>query len=370
VLKDGLSVEVRATPTIYEARGEFQLTVEAVRLAGLGALYEKFAALKAKLDAAGWFHADRKRPLPPFPRAVGIVTSPHAAALRDVLTTLLRRLPGMPVIIYPTPVQGSVAASSIAKAIAAANARAEVDVLIVCRGGGSIEDLWAFNEEAVALAIFQSRIPIVSGVGHETDFTICDFVADLRAPTPTGAATLVVPDRMALRANAATLGARWRKAVERALELRMQDLDLVSRRLVHPAARNRLRQEALSGLARRMARAALTACERPRSALLPIGRQLARTFRAAPRQSAIVAEARERWRRAGSERIAAPARRLGALELSLSHLSPQAVLERGYSIVTGANGTIVHDVGAVVIGETIGVQFARGEAEARVTGKP
>ena len=153
VLKDGLSVEVRATPTIYEARGEFQLTVEAVRLAGLGALYEKFAALKAKLDAAGWFHADRKRALPTFPRAVGIVTSPRAAALRDVLTTLLRRLPGTPVIVYPTPVQGSVAASGIIAAIAAANARAEVDVLILCRGGGSIEDLGAFNEEEVALAI-------------------------------------------------------------------------------------------------------------------------------------------------------------------------------------------------------------------------
>src|SRR5450631_2565645 len=149
--RDGLSVEVRATPTIYEARGEFQLTVEAVRLAGLGALYGKFAALKAKLEAAGWFHADRKRTLPAFPRAVGIVTSPQAAALRDVLATLLRRLPGTPVIVYPTPVQGSFAGSSIAAAIVTANTRAEVDVLIVCRGGGSIEDLWAFNEEAVAL---------------------------------------------------------------------------------------------------------------------------------------------------------------------------------------------------------------------------
>jgi exodeoxyribonuclease VII large subunit len=367
LLKDGLSVEVRATPTIYEARGEFQLTVEAVRLAGLGALYEKFAALKAKLEAAGWFHADRKRALPMFPRAVGIVSSPHAAALRDVLTTLLRRLPGMPVIVYPTPVQGFIAASSIAAAIAVANARAEVDVLILCRGGGSIEDLWAFNEEAVALAIFQSRIPIVSGVGHETDFTICDFVADLRAPTPTGAATMVVPDHRALRASAGAIGARWRKAVERALELRMQNLDLISRRLVHPAARIQRRQETLAGLARRMARAAAAAYEQPRSALLPIGRDLARLFRTAPPQSAAIVEARKRWRHAGGERVAALAQRLGMLEQSLLHLSPQAVLERGYSIVTGAGGAIVQDAGAVGIGETIGVQFARGEAEARVT---
>lgn len=367
LLRDGLSVEVRATPTIYEARGEFQLTVEAVRLAGLGALYEKFAALKARLDAAGWFHADRKRALPTFPRAVGIVTSRHAAALRDVLTTLLRRLPGMPVIIYPTPVQGSVAASSIASAIATANERAEVDVLIVCRGGGSIEDLWAFNEEAVALAIFQSRIPIVSGVGHETDFTICDFVADVRAPTPTGAAALVVPDRLALRASAGAIGARWRKAVERALQMRMQHLDMISRRLVHPAERILQRQENLTALAWRIARAGAAAYERPRSALLPIRRDLARLFRTAPRQSATVAETRERWRRAGGERLAALAQRLGALEQSVRHLNPQAVLERGYSIVTGADGTIVHDAGAVRIDEAIGVQFARGEAEARVT---
>jgi exodeoxyribonuclease VII large subunit len=281
----------------------------------------------------------------------------------------LRRLPGTPVIVYPTPVQGWVAASSIAAAIAAANAHGKVDVLIVCRGGGSIEDLWAFNEEAVALAIFRSRIPVVSGVGHETDFTICDFVADLRAATPTGAATLVVPDRLALRANAATLGARWRKAVERSLELRMQDLDRVSRRLVHPAARIRQRQEALTALARRMTRAGTAACERQRNALLPLGRDLTRLFRAVPQQSAAVADAHQRWRRAGSERVAALRRRLAALESSLLHLSPQAVLERGYSIVTASDGNIVDDAKAVAIGECIGVQFARGEAEARITRK-
>jgi exodeoxyribonuclease VII large subunit len=276
----------------------------------------------------------------------------------------------MPVIVYPTPVQGYMAASSIAAAIVTANARAEVDVLIVCRGGGSIEDLWAFNEEAVALAIFRSRIPIVSGVGHETDFTICDFVADQRGATPTSAATLVVPDRLAVRARAATLGARWRKAVERALELRMQELDLISRRLVHPAARIRQRQEALGALARRMTRAARTACERPRSALLPAGRDLVRLLRSPPRQSATVTVAHGRWRRAGGERVAALGRRLVALDQSLLHLSPHAVLERGYSIVTGADGAIVHDASAVAIGESIGVQFARGEAEARVTRKP
>ncbi|MGA8032467.1 MAG: exodeoxyribonuclease VII large subunit, partial [Casimicrobiaceae bacterium] len=179
-LRDGLAVEVRATPTIYEARGDFQLGVETVRLAGVGALYEKFLRMKAALEAAGWFDPARKRALPRFPRRIGIVTSLKAAALRDVLTTLSRRYPAAGVVIYPAPVQGAGAADEIAAAIRVANERGDVDVLIVCRGGGSLEDLWAFNEEAVARAVFESALPVVSGVGHETDFTICDFVADLR----------------------------------------------------------------------------------------------------------------------------------------------------------------------------------------------
>ena len=201
-LRDGLHVEVRAVPTIYEAKGEFQLNVDSARVSGPGALYEKFARLKARLDAQGWFAPERKRPLPRFPRAVGIVTSLRAAALSDVLAALRRRLPTLPVILYPAAVQGAAAAAEIADAILAASSRAEVDALIVCRGGGSIEDLWAFNEEIVARAVLESRIPVVSGVGHETDFTICDFVADVRAATPTAAAALVAPERGVLRAAA------------------------------------------------------------------------------------------------------------------------------------------------------------------------
>ncbi|MGZ5661635.1 MAG: exodeoxyribonuclease VII large subunit, partial [Usitatibacter sp.] len=173
--ENGQQVEVRARVTLYEPRGNYQLVVEEIRRAGLGALYEAFGKLKAKLEAEGLFEADRKRALPPFPRAIGIVTSPAAAALRDVLTTLARRAPMVPVILYPAQVQGESAAGQIARAIEAANARLEVDVLIVCRGGGSIEDLWAFNEEVVARAIAASRLPVVSGVGHETDFSIADF---------------------------------------------------------------------------------------------------------------------------------------------------------------------------------------------------
>ena len=345
-LRDGLAVEVRATASIYEARGEFQLNVETVRLAGQGALYEKFARLKARLEAAGLFAVERKRPLPAYPRAVGLVTSTRAAALRDLLTTLRRRWPALRVIIYPTPVQGDGAAASIALAIRTANERSEVDVLIVARGGGSIEDLWAFNEEAVAQAVFESALPVVSGVGHETDFTICDFVADARAPTPTGAAALVAPDREAVMRNVAAMAGRWRQAQQRALEGRMQRVDGLSRRLTHPAAR--LEQQA-------------------RDAALLAGR-LARAFRhrldAASTGASAVAQ-----RLAGSVRLRQERfdLRMAALAQNLAHLNPQGVLERGYAIVTAAGGAIVEDASKLVVGDDVDIAFARGNAGATIT---
>jgi len=369
VLKDGLAVEVRATPTIYEARGEFQLNVEAVRLAGVGVLYEQFARLKAKLEAAGWFRAERKRPLPAFPRAVGVVTSPHGAALRDVLTTLQRRMPALPVIVYPTAVQGDGAAAEIAAAIAATSARAEVDVLIICRGGGSIEDLWAFNEEAVARAVLDSAIPVVSGVGHETDFTICDLVADMRAPTPTAAAALAVPDRHALRGQVATVAARWRRAVERTLELRMQRLDLVSRRLVHPAARIRQQRDTVVALALRLVRGASSGQRERLRELTTTGQNLTRLLRAPPRQRMSIDRMRERWQRSGSESLTALSQRLATLGQSLRHLNPQGVLDRGYSIVTTEAGAVVQNAGELTVGDALNLRFARGEAGARVTTK-
>jgi exodeoxyribonuclease VII large subunit len=254
-LKDGLSVEVRATPSIFEPRGEFQLNVETVRLAGVGALYEKFERLKARLAAAGLFADARKRTLPAYPRTIGIVTSPRAAALRDVVTTVRRRWPALSVILYPAAVQGIGAATEIAAAIRAANAHAKVDVLIVARGGGSIEDLWAFNEEIVARAVFHSVIPVVSGVGHETDFTICDFVADVRAPTPTAAATLTAPDGRAVAAALAAIAARFQRAAMRAIETRIQRTDGLARRLIHPAARLARQRLDATALAARLARA-------------------------------------------------------------------------------------------------------------------
>lgn len=368
-LTDGMQVEVRATPTIYEARGEFQLNVETVRRAGVGALYEQFARLKARLEAAGWFAAERKRVLPRHPRAVGIVTSPRAAALSDVLTTFARRMPSLPIILYPAAVQGSAAAAELVAAIAAANTRAEVDVLIVCRGGGSIEDLWVFNEEAVARAVLDSRIPIVSGIGHETDFTICDFVADVRAPTPTGAATLIGADRSALLVEVAALVARWRRAVERGLEVPMQRLDGVSRRLVHPAQRLAAQQEELGVLAQRLCRAAGRAQAQRQQQLALTGQTLARLLHAPPPGRLSLERARERWQVRGREHIAALTQQLGRVGAGLRHLSPQGVLERGYSIVTTAAGVIVQDVAQTSVGDALLLRFARGSAAAQVTGK-
>ncbi len=366
-LKDGLSVEVRATASIYEARGEFQLNVETVRLAGIGALYEKFERLKARLDAAGWFAVERKRPLPAYPRAVGIVTSVGAAALRDVLTTLGRRWPALPVILYPTAVQGEGAAGAIASAIDAAGVHARVDVLIVTRGGGSIEDLWAFNEEAVARAVFESPIPVVSGVGHETDFTICDFVADARAPTPTGAAALVVPDRRAVMTNIAGLANRWRRASLRSLETRSQRVDGLARRLVHPAAKLGQQRRDAAGLAGRLARACRNRLASAATDVDACGRRLAWLLRRPLPQTVRLAPLGVAMSRAAAIHLERAKARLSTLERSLGHLNPHEVLERGYAIVTTADGSIVYDAARLVVGDDVTLAFGRGRADAKIT---
>jgi exodeoxyribonuclease VII large subunit len=366
-VKDGLRVEVRAMPTIYEARGEFQLNVDMVRLSGLGVLYEQFTRRKARLEAAGWFAAARKRPLPAFPRAIGVVTSIRAAALSDVLTTLRRRMPALPVIVYPASVQGAGAACEIAVAIAAANAHARVDVIIVCRGGGSIEDLWAFNEEAVARAVFESRIPIVSGVGHETDFTICDFVADARGPTPTGAAALASPDGSALERKLAELAAHSRRSAQRMLERSMQRLDRATQRLVHPAARlaaQRDKLDALRGRLARIERACFTLRQRD---LAVAGRRFMRLLRAPALQRALLERVRASWQRGKEARLGTLSQRIASLELALKHLGPQAVLDRGYSIVMTEKGAVVQDASQLAAGEGVALRFARGTADATVT---
>jgi exodeoxyribonuclease VII large subunit len=366
-LKDGLAVEVRAVPTMYEARGEFQLNVDAIRLAGVGALYERFLVLKQKLEAAGWFAPERKRALPRYPKSVGVVTSTRAAALVDVVTTLARRWPALRVVVYPASVQGPGAADELAAAIRVANARGEVDALIVCRGGGSLEDLWAFNEEILARAIFESRLPIVSGVGHETDFTICDFVADLRAPTPTGAAMLLAPDRDALAHKLEQWTARLVRHERHAIQMRQQRLDIASRRLVHPAARLAAQRERLRACASRASLAWQQRIRHDRSRVAQGHARLVRELRALRREPADLKRLEVRWRQAARSRMTALAERVERLGQHLKHLDPREVLTRGYSIVTATDGRIVQDAAEVAPGDAVGLTFAHGGAEARIT---
>jgi exodeoxyribonuclease VII large subunit len=345
--RDGAQVEVRALATLYEARGKFQLNVEVMRRAGLGALYEAFERLKAKLGKEGLFDTERKRPLARFPRAIGVVTSPQAAALRDVLTTLRRRMPRLPAILYPAPVQGEGAAERIAAAIALAGARRECDVLIVCRGGGSIEDLWAFNEEIVARAIVACPIPVVSGVGHETDFTIADFAADRRAPTPTAAAEMACPSCEELSKLLDHSARRLLRVAMRALQDRMQRLDFLSRRLVHPGEKIRGQLSELRYIAKRF----FGAWERGLGDLGSEAAELAR-----------------RLREGGRRQLDATASLLARLDAHVQHMNPQAVLERGYSI-TEAAGTIVRDASRLAVGENVSITLARGRVTAEVKKK-
>jgi exodeoxyribonuclease VII large subunit len=366
-LRDGLAVEVRATPSIYEARGEFQLNADTMRLAGMGALYEEFARLKARLEAAGWFAAERKRALPALPRAVGIITSPRAAALRDILTTLARRWPRLPVILYPTAVQGPGAGAEIAAAIATANARAEVDVLIVARGGGAIEDLWSFNEEVVARALFGSALPTVSGVGHETDFTISDFVADVRAPTPTAAAALVVPDRVAVAGRVDEIAARLARATRQSLDARAQRLDQAARRLVHPAQRLAAQRERTAELARRLHHAWRVDVAANTALTQALQARWWRELRAPLPARARLAVLAAAWSRLAHQRIERAGDRVAALGQNLAHLNPQGVLDRGYALVRSADGQVVQAARRLAPGDAVSITFARDSADAVIT---
>ncbi len=366
---NGMQVEVLALATLYEARGDFQLTLEKMRPAGLGALYEAFERLKSKLEAEGLFDAERKRDLPLLPHQIGIVTSPQAAALRDVLRTLANRMPGVPVVLYPTPVQGEGAAQKIAQAIHVANERAECDVLIVCRGGGSIEDLWAFNEEVVARAIAASHLPVVSGVGHETDFTIADFVADLRAATPTAAAQAVVPDAQELRQRLTQQHQRLARAISRVFEQRMQQMDFMQRRLVHPAQRIQQQTERLTALQQRLRLSYANAAQQRQwrnDALWQRLRGLRPNVARLQEQQVIQARRLSASMQRTLDRHAA---RLLALQQHLQHLDPQQVLARGYSMVRDAQGNIVVSSERVGLGEKLDITFAQGTVGAVVQEK-
>ncbi len=364
--KNGAQVEVCALPTVYEARGEFQLGVETMRPAGLGALYEAFERLRKKLAAEGLFDADRKRAVPAFARSVGIVTSPAAAALRDVLITLRRRMPSVPVVLYPAPVQGEGAGDKLAQAVRTASARGEVDVLIVCRGGGSMEDLWEFNSEALVRAISQCAIPVVCGVGHESDFTLVDFVADVRAPTPTAAAAMATPDRQELTEQLEEIASSLALAARRLVEDRMQRVDYLGKRLVHPGERIGMRIDQLSQLGARLRQAQRNQVQ---ALVFRVGALRSELVAGRPDLAGLRARHQDLGLRLNNScrgYFETQRQRLQALSAHLEHLNPQAVLSRGYSIVTRGDGVIVRDSAELEIGAPVDLTLARGGASARV----
>jgi exodeoxyribonuclease VII large subunit len=367
---NGDAVLVRGKLGLYAARGDYQLIVEHMEPAGAGRLQAAFEAIKRELDARGWFAQESKRALPPLPRTLGVITSPTGAALRDVLQVLERRFRQADIIIYPTQTQGAAAAPAIVRALQQANLRAETDVLLLVRGGGSLEDLWAFNEVAVAEAIRNSRIPVVAGIGHEVDVTISDLVADLRAPTPSAAAELATPDTSSLQQrldNAA-------RALQRALQARLAQS---SRTLTQHIARLNLRHperylrelvQRTDELELRLARAWAVQSQRRHSRLQGL---LARLGSSSPvmqmrRHQALQSTLDRRLGVAMNRRQERARLRFELLVRALHGVSPLAVLERGFALVTKEGKLITH-AGSVAPGDEINTRLANGEFSAVVS---
>ncbi len=344
---EGALVELRGRVAVYEPRGELQFVVEAMRRAGAGTLYEQFLKLRARLAAEGLFDADAKRPLPAHPRRIGVITSTAAAALHDVLTALARRAPQVQVVVYPSLVQGAEAPPALVDALRLANERAEVDVLLLVRGGGSLEDLWAFNDERVVRAVAMSGLPIVCGVGHETDVTLSDLAADLRAPTPTAAAELAAPSREALLQQLASLERALLRCLDHRLQTTAQRLDRLALRLARPSDALARQRRLLDLLAQRAAAAPGRRVELQRQRLDHLaprpGRALADTLR---RQTA----------------------RLDALQARLQALDPQHVQARGYAWLDDGQGGAITSVHTLLPGHEVRAVLADGSADLRVLG--
>jgi exodeoxyribonuclease VII large subunit len=366
--REGDKVEVRALVTLYSARGDYQINVEAIRRAGVGALYEAFMRLKDKLAGQGLFDQERKRALPLFTRSVGIVTSPQAAALRDVLTALKRRAPHVRVVLYPAPVQGQGAAEKIAEAVRTASRRGEVDVLIVCRGGGSIEDLWSFNEEVVARAIFDAAMPVISGVGHETDFTIADFAADLRAATPTAAAELAVTARADWLSSLSADADDLRRAMARILSDASQGLDKLSGRLLSPSSQIAHQRLKLLGMASSLTHALRGPLNRQGVVLAQLQQRWARHRPDSRTMRTQLASEQRHLVASMAGQLRARREAMGALAAQLELLNPQRTLERGYAIVSNAKGKVLHAPGQIKPRDVLRVRLAAGSVEIGVAG--
>ena len=368
---DGQRVLARARVTLFEPRGEYQLQVEHLEDSGVGALRREYERLKARLEAEGLFDASKKRPLPAVPSCIGVITSPTGAAIRDILNILGRRFPAARVVIYPTAVQGRDAVPQLLEAIALASARNECEVLIVARGGGSIEDLWAFNDEAVARALRVTPMPVVTGIGHEVDFTIADFVADLRAPTPSGAAELVVPDGATWRAGFARVAQRLLQAIRRQLRNDSDYLVAIRRRLAlaHPGQRLRQNAQRLDELEQRLgSRVQLLLADR-RHRLQTLSTRLARISPAAHLQRIAHRHAtlETRLHRALAQQLDTLRQTLTTLARTLDAVSPLATLDRGFALVTRvSDGVLLRDAKAVTAGDLIDARLAKGRVRAKV----
>jgi len=367
--KNGMQVLVRAKIGLYEPRGDFQLIIEHMEEAGNGALRRAFDELKLKLDKEGLFDARNKQPLPTLPRCVGIVTSPSGAAVRDVITTLQRRFPALPVIVYPVPVQGEGAAQQIADMIAIADRRQDCDVLIVGRGGGSLEDLWAFNEEVLVRAIHACRIPVVTAIGHEVDFTIADFVADQRAATPTGAAELISPDRQVWLSRFRQLRQRLDWLMRQQCQQHRQTLQNLTKRLQHSGRRLLDKAQRLDELELRLQRA-LQYFLRQSQAQLSHSHE--RLLRHSPvNQLGTIQTSTDnlskRLTTAMQHQLTRHQNRLQQLAGTLDTVSPLATLSRGYAIVIDENGHIIRQARQVKVGDPITARLAEGRLYCQVT---
>jgi len=324
VPKNGEKIEAKCFIGLYEARGEYQLNIEVIRHAGAGLLSEAFNQLKEKLLKEGLFEPTRKKLIPQFPQSIGVITSPTGAAIEDILITLKRRSPHIPIFIYPSLVQGKEAPSAIVKAIETANTRMECDVLILARGGGSIEDLWAFNEEIVARAIIASKIPTITGVGHETDTTIADFVSDLRAATPTGAAELVTSHTIELIKTMQAYKNQLNKMMASVIRELIQKVDYLEKRLISPRQQIQRQKEQIHQYIQRINQSMKNAMIQYRL-------------------------------------------NIDKLKLNLDHLSPHAVLSRGYSIITNVDGQIVNNINQLKLDDKIHIQLNHGQADANIS---
>ena len=344
--RDGQLVELRGRLGVYDARGELQLVVESLRQAGQGSLFEEFLKLKVKLELEGLFDTGRKRPLPLMPRAIGVVTSLGAAALHDVVTALQRRVPHIPVIVYPASVQGSQAAGELRNALLIACKRHEVDVLLLVRGGGAMEDLWAFNDEQLARMIVTAPMPIISGVGHETDFTIADFCADARAPTPTAAAELSAQPQSVWLDLIELIFSKLQSSVERQLQASSQRLDGAQARFSRPSHFVTRQQARLAANAQNLQHAKTFTVERLTARLDALDLELPKAF-------ATAVKARQ-WQ-------------LDSAQLRLELLNPKLVLQRGYAWLADLDGQAITSVNQTRIGQAVRATLVDGEVDLTVS---